>query len=88
VLAMLARRDIGVLHVEAGATLAGALIRAGLVDELLLYVAPVLLGEKARPLLDGLGFTEMAQRLRMEIVETRRIGDDLRLLMRPSGAER
>lgn len=88
VLAMLARRDIGVLHVEAGATLAGALIRAGLVDELLLYVAPVLLGEKARPLLDGLGFTEMAQRLRMAIVEMRRIGDDLRLLMRPSGAER
>lgn len=84
VLAMLARRDIGVLHVEAGATLAGALVKSGLVDELLLYVAPVLLGEKARPLLDGLGFTEMAQRLRMEIVETRRIGDDLRLLMRPS----
>lgn len=85
VLAMLAQREVNLVHVEAGATLAGALMKSGLVDELLLYVAPVLLGDKAKPLFDGLGLTDMAQRLRMQIVETRRIGDDLRLLLRPSG---
>src|SRR5690606_20510780 len=84
VLALLAGRGVNDLHVEAGATLAGALVKAGLVDELLLYVAPVLMGEKARPLLDGLGFTTMAQRLQMRIAEVRHLGDDLRLTLRPA----
>ncbi|HRO28380.1 MAG TPA: dihydrofolate reductase family protein, partial [Luteimonas sp.] len=65
------------------ATLAGALVKAGLVDELLLYVAPVLLGDTARPLFGGLGIAEMAQRLHMRVLDTRRIGDDLRLRLRP-----
>ena len=54
VLALLAERGINEVQVEAGATLAGAFLSAGLVDELLLYVAPVMLGERARPLFDGL----------------------------------
>ncbi len=83
VLALLAQREVNDVHVETGATLAGALLMAGLVDELLLYMAPVVLGDTARPLFGGLGFTEMAQRLQMRIVETRRIGDDLRLLLHP-----
>ena len=86
VLALLAARDINEVHVEAGATLAGALLKSGLVDELLLYVAPVLLGETARPLFGGLGFTEMAQRLHMEIIESRRVGQDIRVLLRPAAA--
>ena len=83
VLQVLAARGINEVQVEAGATLAGALLRAGLVDEVLLYVAPVLLGAEARPLFDGLRIDEMAQRLRLQAVETRRFGDDLRLLLRP-----
>ncbi|WP_108798659.1 bifunctional diaminohydroxyphosphoribosylaminopyrimidine deaminase/5-amino-6-(5-phosphoribosylamino)uracil reductase RibD, partial [Xanthomonas fragariae] len=51
VLALLAERGINEVHVEAGATLSGALLQAGLVDELLVYMAPVLLGDTARPLL-------------------------------------
>ncbi|TWT20175.1 bifunctional diaminohydroxyphosphoribosylaminopyrimidine deaminase/5-amino-6-(5-phosphoribosylamino)uracil reductase RibD [Luteimonas marina] len=86
VLALLAQREVNDVHVETGATLAGALLMAGLVDELLLYVAPVVLGDTARPLFGGLGFTEMAQRLQMRMVETRRIGDDLRLLLHPRTA--
>ena len=74
---------INEVQVESGATLAGALLRAGLVDEVLLYVAPVLLGADARPLFDGLGIDDMARRLHLRTVETRRIGDDLRLLLRP-----
>jgi diaminohydroxyphosphoribosylaminopyrimidine deaminase / 5-amino-6-(5-phosphoribosylamino)uracil reductase len=83
VLALLAAREINEVQVETGATLAGAFMRAGLVDELLLYVAPVLLGERARPLFDGLHIEEMSQRLQLQLVETRHVGDDLRLLLQP-----
>ena len=83
VMALLAQRGINEVQVEAGATLAGALLKTGLVDELLLYVAPVLLGDTARPLFAGLGFNEMAQRLQMRVVESRQVGDDLRLRLRP-----
>lgn len=83
VLRLLAERGIGEVQVEAGATLAGAFMRAGLVDELLLYVAPVLLGAHARPLFDGLDISDMRQRHQLDIIETRRLGEDLRLLLRP-----
>jgi diaminohydroxyphosphoribosylaminopyrimidine deaminase/5-amino-6-(5-phosphoribosylamino)uracil reductase len=84
VLALLAGRGIGEVQVEAGATLAGAFLRAGLVDELLVYVAPVLLGGEARPLFGGLGIADMASRFRLELIETRQVGDDLRLTLRPA----
>ncbi len=87
VLRLLAQRDINEVQVEAGATLAGAFIVAGLVDELLLYVAPVILGERARPMFDGLPIDTMAERLRMRIVDTRRIGEDVRLLLQPGSNE-
>ncbi len=83
VLKRLAQMEINEVQVEAGATLAGALLRAELVDEVLLYVAPILLGADARPLFDGLQIAEMTQRLRLQTVDTRRLGDDLRLLLRP-----
>lgn len=83
VLRLLAQRAINEVQVEAGATLAGALLEAGLVDELLLYVAPVLLGDDARPLFDGLPVAAMAERRRLQVVETVRVGEDLRLLLRP-----
>ena len=66
--------------------LAGVALRAGLVDELLLYIAPVLLGERGRPLFDGLGIDTMAQRLHLQTIDTRRVGDDLRVLLRPKSA--
>ena len=83
VLALLAERGINEVQVEAGATLAGAFVTAGLVDELLLYVAPVMLGERARPLFDNLHIDEMTERLGMHIVETRRIGSDVRVQLQP-----
>ena len=88
VLALLAARGINEVQVEAGATLAGAFLGAGLVDELLLYVAPVLLGETARPMFDGLHIDAMTERLKMHIVETRRIGEDVRVLLRPDASSR
>ena len=83
VLKLLAERGINEVQVEAGATLAGGFLAAGLVDELLLYVAPVMLGERARPLFEGLHIDAMTERLNMRIVETRRIGEDVRVLLRP-----
>ena len=83
VLALLARRGINEVQVEAGATLAGAFLAAGLVDELLLYVAPTLLGDGARPLFSGLGIEAMAQRAQLQVVESRSVGEDQRLLLRP-----
>lgn len=83
VLRLLGERGVNEVQLEAGATLAGAFLAAGLVDELLLYVAPVLLGASARPLFDGLDVQQMSERLAMRIFDTRRVGDDLRLLMRP-----
>ncbi len=84
VLALLARREINEVQVEAGATLAGAFLAAGLVDELLLYVAPALLGDAARPLFSGLGIEAMAQRAQLQVIESRSIGEDQRLLLRPA----
>lgn len=81
VLSQLAQRGVNELQVEAGATLAGALFAAGLVDELLLYVAPVLLGDRGRPLLAGLNPATMADRLGLRLLETRHMGPDLRLLL-------
>ncbi|MGM9515171.1 bifunctional diaminohydroxyphosphoribosylaminopyrimidine deaminase/5-amino-6-(5-phosphoribosylamino)uracil reductase RibD [Roseateles sp. DB2] len=77
----LGRRGINELHVEAGATLNGALLRAGLVDELLVYLAPALLGEgrgmAALGLLPGLDAAP-----RFDWLEALPVGGDLRLRLR------
>lgn len=83
VLAELARREINEVQVETGATLAGAFLRAGLVDELLIYVAPVLLGDQARPMFDGLDIASMSDAFKLKLVDARRIGPDTRLLLQP-----
>lgn len=82
-LRLLAARGINEVQVEAGAKLSGALLAKGLVDEVLVYVAPVLLGEAARPLFAGLDVGTMAQRRHLDLIESTRIGDDLRLQLRP-----
>jgi diaminohydroxyphosphoribosylaminopyrimidine deaminase/5-amino-6-(5-phosphoribosylamino)uracil reductase len=83
VLRRLAELEINELLVEAGATLAGAFVQAGLADELLVYVAPVLLGPQARPLLQLPALAELAQGRRFSIIEAQPVGADLRLRLRP-----
>lgn len=68
------------LLIECGATLAGSALRLGLVDELVLYMAPTLLGSSARPLFN-LPLEEMAQQYRLQLTDTRQLGDDLRLTL-------
>ena len=66
------------LLVEAGATLSGALLQAGLVDELVIYLAPTLLGSSARPLFQ-LPLERMAEQRRLVLRDQRLVGTDLRL---------
>jgi diaminohydroxyphosphoribosylaminopyrimidine deaminase/5-amino-6-(5-phosphoribosylamino)uracil reductase len=77
----LGRRGINELHVEAGPRLGGALVRQGLADEMLLYLAPVLIGP-GRALLDLPPIGDLAQARRLRIHELTRIGDDMRVLAR------
>jgi len=82
VLSALAKADVNEVLVEAGATLAGALVREQRVDELLLYVAPVVLGNSARPLLALPEPASLAQAQRFAVVETVSLGADLRVRLR------
>lgn len=82
-LQVLARRGINELHVEAGATLNGALLSGGWVDEWLAYYAPVALGHQARGLFDMPALTDMAARHRFVLHDLCRLGADLRLTLRP-----
>lgn len=68
------------LLIECGATLAGSVLSEGLVDELVLYMAPTLLGSSARPLFE-LPLDEMAQQYRLQLTDRRQLGDDLRLTL-------
>ncbi len=82
-LTLLAGRQVNELLVECGAGLAGALLTAGLVDELLIYLAPTFLGRGARPLVDLEAPLTMAERLEFSIVERQDVGDDLMLRLKP-----
>ena len=84
VLARLAELEMNEVLVEAGPVLAGAFLQAGLADELLLYVAPVLLGPQARALAELPELTDMAQGRRFKIIESASVGPDLRLRLRPT----
>jgi diaminohydroxyphosphoribosylaminopyrimidine deaminase/5-amino-6-(5-phosphoribosylamino)uracil reductase len=78
----LGRRRINELHVEAGSKLAGALIAAGFVDELLLYFAPCLLGDAARGMFAFPSLATLNERVRLDIRSVVRIGDDWRVIAR------
>jgi diaminohydroxyphosphoribosylaminopyrimidine deaminase/5-amino-6-(5-phosphoribosylamino)uracil reductase len=69
--------------VEAGAALNGALLDAGLLDELLVYLAPHLLGDGARGMFSIPALTDMQQRREFAITDARMVGNDIRLLLRP-----
>jgi diaminohydroxyphosphoribosylaminopyrimidine deaminase/5-amino-6-(5-phosphoribosylamino)uracil reductase len=66
--------------VEAGSVLNGALLQAGLIDEVLFYIAPQLLGDMARGVA-GLGvLTQLDQRIELQWQDVRQVGNDLRVL--------
>lgn len=85
VLQDLARRECNELHVEAGGTLTSALLRAGLVDELLVYLAPKLIGP-GLPLYTSAPMSQLSDALEFKFQECTPVGTDLRLLARRTSA--
>ncbi len=83
----LAARGVNELHVEAGHKLNASLLRAGLVDELLVYLAPRFIGLGREMAAFG-PIADLAQALQFRFVEVGRVGDDLRIRARPPGRER
>jgi diaminohydroxyphosphoribosylaminopyrimidine deaminase / 5-amino-6-(5-phosphoribosylamino)uracil reductase len=79
VMAYLGRMEINEVHLEAGATLSGALLAAGRVDELLIYLAPHLMGDAARGLFHLPGLERMEQRIGLSISDIRAVGRDWRI---------
>ena len=67
---------------EAGATLTGAMMEAGLIDELHLFIAPIFMGSEARPLMQ-LPLFKMTEKLNLDIVDVRAFGDDWRVIAKP-----
>jgi diaminohydroxyphosphoribosylaminopyrimidine deaminase/5-amino-6-(5-phosphoribosylamino)uracil reductase len=76
----LGRRGINELHIEAGHKLNGSLINEGCVDELLLYLAPCLIGDRARGMADLPELADLAARHALTIEDMRMIGGDIRIL--------
>ncbi|MDR2240821.1 MAG: bifunctional diaminohydroxyphosphoribosylaminopyrimidine deaminase/5-amino-6-(5-phosphoribosylamino)uracil reductase RibD [Zoogloeaceae bacterium] len=81
-LRLLAERGVNELHVEAGHRLNGALLSEGLIDELLLYFAPTILGS-GREMFPLPEIADLAGRRDLSIIDLRRVGNDIRVLARP-----
>ena len=79
----LAEQEINEVHVEAGSVLCGALLDAGLVDEIVIYMAPHLMGDQAKGLFHLPGIQGMEQRLALHIKDIRMVGQDVRITAIP-----
>ena len=79
----LALNGVNELHVEAGARLNGALLDAGLIDEVVCYLAPALIGDPARGMFDRRApIASLASRAKLAFTSVERFGDDLRIVAR------
>lgn len=85
-LAELGRRQCNEVLVEAGSQLAGAFLRQGLLDEIIIYMAPKLLGSAARPLFD-LPLAQMSAQIPLTITDLRAVGDDWRITALPGAPD-
>ncbi|HEA3262308.1 TPA: bifunctional diaminohydroxyphosphoribosylaminopyrimidine deaminase/5-amino-6-(5-phosphoribosylamino)uracil reductase RibD [Pasteurella multocida] len=86
-MAELGQRQINTLWIEAGATLAGALIEAKLVDELIIYIAPKLLGDAARGLCKLPHLSTLAEASLWQLHSIEKLGDDLKTIYHPRMTE-
>ena len=79
----LVEEQVNEVMIEAGATLNGALLQAGRVDEIVIYMAPLLMGDDARSLFALPGLSQMKDRVSLTISDVRAIGKDWRITARP-----
>jgi diaminohydroxyphosphoribosylaminopyrimidine deaminase/5-amino-6-(5-phosphoribosylamino)uracil reductase len=78
----LGQRGINELHVEAGFRLNGSLLREGFVDELVIYLAPHVIGDAARGMFDLPPLTDLSDRRELKIRDVRMVGTDIRVIAR------
>lgn len=83
----LGQREVNDVLVEAGGELSGAFVREGLADELLIFMAPTLLGSQARGLVHLPGLTKLTQQVRLQFIDQCTVGNDIRIRVRPITAE-
>ncbi len=79
----LAADEINLLHVEAGSVLCGALLKNGLVDEIIIYMAPHIMGDDAKGLFHLPGLEKMEDKIAMQLKDVRSIGNDIRITIQP-----
>ena len=79
----LAKKEINLLHVEAGSVLCGALLKNDLVDEIVIYMAPHIMGDNAKGLFHLPGLEQMKDRISLKIKDVRSIGNDIRIIAQP-----
>ena len=84
-LEILGERGINEVMVEAGPRLNGALLEAGLIDEVIMYQAASLLGSDARGMFATAALTDMDNRYNLQLKDVRRFGDDIRIIYRVTG---
>jgi riboflavin biosynthesis pyrimidine reductase len=77
----LGRRGVNEVHAEAGFKLNGSLVREGCVDELLVYMAPMLIGD-ATGMVNLPALSDLAQAQRLQFREVTQVGEDVRILAR------
>lgn len=82
-LEFLAQRGVNEVHVEAGPRLSGVFLKAGLVDEIVIYMAPCVLGSDARGWFDDLNLSSLDQKRTLKFQDVRMIGSNLRIIARP-----
>ena len=76
--------EINEVLLETGATLSGAMLEAQLIDELVIYMAPIVMGNEARGLFRLPQLQTMDDRIELSLLETRSVGRDLRMRLQPS----
>jgi len=84
---LLAEREINEVLLETGAILSGAVLHAGIVDELVIYMAPKLMGDGARGLFHMPGLDKLADAVALEIRDIRAVGRDWRITARVQAAD-
>ena len=79
----LAKKEINLLHVEAGSVLCGALLKNDLVDEIIIYMAPHIMGNDAKGLFHLPELVHMKDRISLTINDVRSVGNDIRITAQP-----
>lgn len=87
VMSYLASQEINEVLLESGAVLAGAMMAEGLIDELVVYLAPHLMGSDARGLFNLPAIELMSQRIPLKITDLRQVGEDIRITAQPHPAQ-